>query len=57
VACDTAQRGWTKVTLTPKTATGQWRFVSSVVDPTYATEQGLEFVARVGQARLDAGSA
>ena len=35
VACDTAQRGWTQVTLTPETASAQWRFVSSVVEPTY----------------------
>jgi alkaline phosphatase D len=35
VACDTSQRGWTHVTLTPETATAQWRFVSSVVEPTY----------------------
>ena len=57
VACDTSQRGWTQVTLTPEAATAQWRFVSSVVDPTYATEQGLEFVTRAGQARLGTGSA
>ena len=57
VACNTSQRGWTEVTLTPEAATAQWRFVSSVVDPTYATEQGLELVTRAGQARLDTGSA
>ena len=35
VACDTSQRGWTQVTLTPETATARWRFVSSVVEPSY----------------------
>ena len=35
VACDTSQRGWTEVTLTPEAATAQWRFVSSVTEPTY----------------------
>jgi alkaline phosphatase D len=35
VACDTSQRGWTRVTLTPEAATAQWRFVSSVTVPTY----------------------
>ncbi|MDA0650312.1 MAG: alkaline phosphatase D family protein [Proteobacteria bacterium] len=44
VACDTAQRGWTHVTLTPEAATAQWRFVSSVTEPTYQTSAGEPLV-------------
>ena len=46
VACDTAQRGWTHVTLTPKAATAQWRFVSSVTEPTYQTSAGEPLVSQ-----------
>ena len=54
VACDTSQRGWTQVTLTPETATAQWRFVSSVVEPAYAAHPGHELTADVGLRRLQA---
>ncbi len=40
VACDTAQRGWTHVTLTTEAVTAQWRFVSSVTEPIYQTNAG-----------------
>ena len=40
VACDTSQRGWTQVTLTPEAATAQWRFVSSVIEPNYEVSVG-----------------
>ena len=40
VACDTSQRGWTQVTLTPEHATAQWRFVSSVIEPNYEVSVG-----------------
>ena len=46
VACDTSQRGWTHVTLTPEAATAQWRFVSSVVEPTYQMSAGKPLVTR-----------
>ena len=46
VACDTAQRGWTQVTLTPETATAQWRFVSSVVEPAYQASAGEALVTQ-----------
>ncbi|MDA0651475.1 MAG: alkaline phosphatase D family protein, partial [Proteobacteria bacterium] len=46
VACDTSQRGWTHITLTPEAATAQWRFVSSVVDPTYQVSAGEPLVTR-----------
>jgi len=45
VACETSQRGWTQVTLTPEAATAQWRFVSSVTTPTYQTSAGEVLVA------------
>ena len=44
VACDTSQRGWTQVTLTPEAATAQWRFVSSVTEPTYQTSAAESLV-------------
>ena len=44
VACDTSQRGWTQVTLTPEAATAQWRFVSSVTEPSYQTSAGEPLV-------------
>jgi len=46
VACDTSQRGWTHITLTPETATAQWRFVSSVTEPTYQTSAGEPLVTQ-----------
>jgi alkaline phosphatase D len=46
VACDTSQRGWTQVTLTPEAAMAQWRFVSSVVEPAYQASAGEPLVIR-----------
>jgi alkaline phosphatase D len=46
VACDTSQRGWTQVTLTPEAATAQWRFVSSVTEPIYQTSAGEPLVSQ-----------
>ena len=46
VACDTSQRGWTHVTLTPEAATAQWRFVSSVVGPRYEVSAGPHLVTQ-----------
>ena len=46
VAFDTSQRGWTHVTLTPEAATAQWRFVSSVTEPTYRTSAGEPLVTQ-----------
>ena len=45
-ACDTSRRGWTQVTLTPESATAQWRFVSSVVEPSYQTSAGPPLVTQ-----------
>ncbi|MDG2460540.1 MAG: alkaline phosphatase D family protein [Luminiphilus sp.] len=53
VAADTAQRGWTEVTLTPEAATAQWRFVSSVTEPTFTSTAGASLTARSGARRLD----
>jgi alkaline phosphatase D len=53
VACDTAQRGWTQVTLTPEAATAQWRFVSSVRKPTYHTSAGEPLVTLRNARKLD----
>jgi alkaline phosphatase D len=53
VACDTSQRGWTQVTLTPEAATAQWRFVSSVTEPTFTTTGAPLLSARAGARRLD----
>ena len=40
VVCDTSQRGWTQVTLTPKAVGAEWRFVSSVTEPNYEVSVG-----------------
>jgi len=52
VACDTSQRGWTHVTLTPEAATAQWRFVSSVTEPTYQTSAGEPLVTQRNARKL-----
>ena len=52
VACDTSQRGWTHVTLTPTAAAAQWRFVSSVVEPTYQVSAGKPLVTQRNARRL-----
>ena len=52
VACDTAQRGWTHVRLTPEAATAHWRFVSSVVEPAYQASVGERLVTRRGARKL-----
>ena len=54
VACDTAQRGWTQVTLTPETVTAQWRFVSSVVEPVYTSQFGSKLAVQAGDRELEA---
>jgi len=51
-ACDTSQRGWTEVTLTPGAATAQWRFVSSVTEPTFTATGAALLIARAGARRL-----
>ena len=52
VACDTSQRGWTQVTLTPEAAKAEWQFLSSVTEPTYTTQTGPELKMRAGHRRL-----
>ena len=52
VACDTSQRGWTQVTLTPEAATAQWRFVSSVVEPSYEASASEPLVTQRGTRRI-----
>ena len=52
VTCDTSQRGWTQVTLTPEAATAQWRFVSSVVEPSYQVSAGAPLVTQRNTRKL-----
>jgi len=52
VACDTSRRGWTEVSLTPETATAQWRFVSSVVEPAYRASAGEPLVTQRNARKL-----
>ena len=52
VTCDTSQRGWTQVTLTPETATAQWRFVSSVVEPSFQVSAGEPLVTQRNTRKL-----
>ena len=54
VACDTSQRGWTQVTLTPEAATAQWQFVSSVIEPEYSSQSGPELAVDAGDRLLKA---
>ena len=51
-ACDTSQRGWTEVRLTPEAATARWRFVSSVTEPTYQTSAGEPLVTQRNARKL-----
>ena len=51
-AVDTAQRGWTEMTLTADAMTSQWRFVSSVASPTYTTNKGPLMQCRAGARKL-----
>ena len=51
-AVDTAQRGWTEMTLTPEAMTSQWRFVSDVALPTYTTTTGPLMQCRAGARKL-----
>ena len=51
-ACDTSQRGWTEVRLTPEAATARWRFVSSVAEPTYQTSAGEPLVTQRNARKL-----
>ena len=51
-AVDTAQRGWTEMTLTPEAMTSQWRFVSDVALPTYTTTTGPLTQCRAGARKL-----
>ena len=53
VACDTSQRGWTHVKLTPEAATAQWRFVSSVTELSYQTSAGEPLVSQRNTRKLD----
>ena len=52
VDVDTSQRGWTEVTLTPDAATARWRFVSSVVEPTYQMSAGQPLVTQRNTRKL-----
>jgi alkaline phosphatase D len=54
VACDTSQRGWTQVRLTPEAASAQWRFVSTVIEPEYSSQSGPELIVDAGDRRLKA---
>ena len=54
MACDTSQRGWTQVTLTPEAATAQWQFVSSVIEPEYSSQSGPELAVDAGDRLLKA---
>ena len=54
VACDTSQRGWTQVTLTPEAATARWRFMSSVIEPEYSSQSGPELTVDAGDRLLKA---
>lgn len=56
VACDTSQRGWTHVALTPDAATAQWRWVSSVLESEYETSRGRIISSLPGSHRLDVES-
>ena len=52
VDVDTSRRGWTEVTLTPDAATARWRFVSSVVEPTYQMSAGQPLVTQRNTRKL-----
>ena len=52
MTCDTSQRGWTLVTLSPEYAAAQWQFVSSVLEPEYTIIRGSLMINKIGERRL-----
>jgi alkaline phosphatase D len=51
--CDTSQRGYMMLTLTPTTATNEWIFMQTVATPSIATSPSHRMRVRVGSATLE----
>jgi len=51
-AVDTAQRGWSEMTLTPEAMTNQWHFVSTVLDRDFTVERGALQYCKAGNKRF-----
>jgi alkaline phosphatase D len=51
--CDTSQRGYMMLTLTPTTATNQWIFMQTVATPSIATSTPQTMRVRAGSATLE----
>ncbi|AYJ86459.1 alkaline phosphatase [Sphingomonas paeninsulae] len=51
--CDTSQRGYMMLTLTPTTATNEWVFMQTVATPSIATSTPHTMRVRVGSAMLE----
>ncbi|MDB9952785.1 alkaline phosphatase D family protein [Porticoccaceae bacterium] len=51
-AVDTARRGWSELVLTPKAATNQWHFVSTVLDREFTVSSGDKQVCREGDKKF-----
>ena len=51
-AVDTAQRGWSEMTLTPEAMTNQWHFVSTVLDRDFSVESGAVQYCKAGNKRF-----
>tara|TARA_B110000503_G_scaffold14671_1_gene20054 strand:+ start:3418 stop:5271 length:1854 start_codon:yes stop_codon:yes gene_type:complete len=47
VDLDTSRRGWTALTLTPESVSGQWHFVDNILGRSFAVQSSAEQVCRV----------
>ena len=47
--CDTSQRGYMIVTVTPEQCTSDWVFVSDITKPTYTSSVGKTMRVKVGE--------
>ncbi|MFT4729488.1 MAG: alkaline phosphatase D, partial [Granulosicoccus sp.] len=47
VDLDTSRRGWTALTLTPQSVSGQWHFVDNILGRSFAVQSSAEQVCRV----------
>lgn len=50
--CDTSQRGYMIVTVTPEQCTSEWVFVSDITKPTYSSNVGKTLSVKAGQPTL-----
>ncbi|MCB1645366.1 MAG: alkaline phosphatase D family protein [Pseudomonadales bacterium] len=53
VETDTSQRGWTELTLTPKSAVSQFHFVSTILSRNFSVQSSTPLVCKAGTKQFD----